>query len=190
MKRIAIFGSGRGSNAKNIIKYFKFHKNISIKLMVTNKSGAGIVTVGKENKIPTLIIEDHKQDLNDKILKTLTENLIDFVVLAGFLLKIPSTLINKFPNCIINIHPALLPKYGGKGMYGINVHKAVLKNNETVSGITIHFVNEDYDKGEIIFQAKCSVLPNDSPKLLSKKIQKLEHQFYPIIIEKLITNEH
>ena len=106
MKRIAIFGSGRGSNAKNIIEYFKFHKNISIKLIVTNKSGAGIITVGKENKITTLIIEDHKQDLNDKILKTLTKNMIDFVVLAGFLLKIPSTLINKFPNCIVNIHPS------------------------------------------------------------------------------------
>lgn len=188
MKNIAIFGSGKGSNAKNIISYFKSHKNISIKLIVTNNKSAGIIDVAKSNKINVLLLTETNSLSSKNILKAMNLNQINLIVLAGFLLKIPTTIINKFKNAIINIHPALLPKFGGKGMYGLNVHKTVLKNKESFSGITIHYVNDEYDEGKVIFQAKCAVLKNDTPILLSKRVQKLEYQFYPIIIEKLIQN--
>ena len=188
MKNIAIFGSGNGSNAENIIKYFKSHKNISIKLIVSEKQNAKIIDIAKKWKLDSLIIKDNFISNIDDIFKKTNYYNINFIVLAGFLLKIPEKFINSFPKSIINIHPSLLPKFGGKGMYGLNVHKAVLDAKEKKSGITIHYVNNKYDEGKIIFQAKCSVLKNDSPKLLAKRVQKLEHQFYPFIIEKIINH--
>ncbi len=188
MKNIAIFGSGNGSNAENIIKYFKTHQNISIKLIVSEKPNAKIIDIAKKWKLDSLIIKDNFISSIDDIFKKTNYYNVDFIVLAGFLLKIPEKFINSFPQSIINIHPSLLPKFGGKGMYGLNVHKAVLDANEKKSGITIHYVNNKYDDGKIIFQAKCSVLKNDSPKLLAKRVQKLEHQFYPLIIEKIINH--
>ena len=188
MKNIAIFGSGNGSNAENIIKYFKSHQNISIKLIVSEKQNAKIIDIAKKWKLDSLIIKDNFTSSIDDIFKKTNYYNVNFIVLAGFLLKIPEEFINSFPKSIINIHPSLLPKFGGKGMYGLNVHKAVLDTNEKKSGITIHYVNNKYDDGKIIFQAKCPVLKNDSPKLLAKRVQKLEHQFYPLIIEKIINH--
>jgi len=188
MKNIAIFGSGNGSNAENIIKYFRSHQNISIKIIVSEKQNAKIIDIAKKWKLDTLIIQDKFINSTEDIFKKINYYKINFIVLAGFLLKIPEKLINSFPKSIINIHPSLLPKFGGKGMYGLNVHKAVLDANEKKSGITIHYVNNKYDDGKILFQAKCPVLKNDSPKLLSKRVQKLEHQFYPLIIEKIINH--
>tara|TARA_B100000945_G_C20282464_1_gene549318 strand:+ start:50 stop:622 length:573 start_codon:yes stop_codon:yes gene_type:complete len=190
MKNIAIFGSGKGSNAENIINYFTLHKSVSIKLIITNNKYAGIINVAKKKKINFLVLNKIKPFIDENILKKLTIHQINFIVLAGFLLKIPEIIITNFPNAIINIHPALLPNFGGKGMYGLNVHRSVLENKEKFSGITIHFINNEYDKGKIIFQAKCAVLKNDTPKLLAKRIQKLEHQFYPIIIEKILQNDN
>jgi len=190
MKKIAIFGSGKGSNAKNLINYFKSHKHIMIELIVTNNPKSGIVDIANEAKINLFFINKSEFILGEATIKKLKFHKISFIVLAGFLLKVPKLIINNFSNKILNIHPALLPKFGGKGMYGIHVHNAVLEASETVSGITIHYVNNEYDKGNIIFQAKCNILQNDSAKLLSKKIQQLEYQFYPMIIEKAINNEY
>ena len=190
MKKIAIFGSGRGSNAKNFINYFKSHKSISIKLIFTNSPNAGIIDVAKKNKVDFKILTRADFQSGKELLNDLKFHKISFIILAGFLLKIPELIIANFKNAIINIHPALLPKFGGKGMYGLNVHKAVLESNDSFSGITIHYVNSEYDKGKIIFQAKCGILKNDTPKLLAKRIQKLEHQFYPIIIEKILQNDN
>ncbi len=188
MKKIAIFGSGRGSNAENIINYFKSHKSIYIKLILTNSPNAGIIDVAKKNNIDVLILKTVNFKSGKNLLKNLKFYEISFIILAGFLLKIPELIIDNFKNAIINIHPALLPKFGGKGMYGLNVHKAVLESNDSFSGITIHYVNSEYDQGKIIFQAKCNVLKNDNPTLLSKRVQKLEYKFYPIITEKIITH--
>ena len=152
MKNIAIFGSGNGSNAENIIKYFKSHKNISIKLIVSEKQNAKIIDIAKKWKLDSLIIKDNFISSIDDIFKKTNYYNVNFIVLAGFLLKIPEKFICSFPKSIINIHPSLLPKFGGKGMYGLNVHKAVLDANEKKSGITIHYVNNKYDDGKIIFR--------------------------------------
>jgi len=188
MKKIAIFGSGKGSNAENLINYFKPHTTISIRLIVTNNKNAGIIDVAKKHKIHLLILNKSSSFSGKEMLKELTFHKISFIILAGFLLKIPEIIITTFPNAIVNIHPALLPKFGGKGMYGLNVHKAVLESNESFSGITIHYINSEYDEGKIIFQAKCNILKNDNPKLLSKRVQQLEYEFYPIITEKIISH--
>tara|TARA_B100001287_G_C22654972_1_gene517207 strand:- start:898 stop:1470 length:573 start_codon:yes stop_codon:yes gene_type:complete len=188
MKNIAIFGSGNGSNAENIIKYFKSHQNISVKIIVSEKHNAKIIDIAKKWKLDTLIIPDKFINSTEDILKKTNYYNINFIVLAGFLIKVPEKFINSFPKSIINIHPSLLPKFGGKGMYGINVHKAVLDANDKETGITIHYVNKKFDEGKIIFQAKCQVLKNDSPTSLAKRVQKLEHQFYPLIIEKIINH--
>jgi len=186
MKKIAIFGSGNGSNAKNIINYFLFNKEILIRLIVTNRDKSGIIEVAKKYKIDILIVS--KSDPEHQTLDYLKKQNISFIVLAGYLKKIPKIIINNFPNKIINIHPSLLPKYGGKGMYGINVHKEVLINEEKETGITIHYVNNEYDEGKIIFQAKCDISKCKNVKLISNKVRKIEHQFYPIIIEKILKN--
>ena len=184
MKKIAIFGSGNGSNAKNIINYFKLNKQIIIKLIVTNRSEAGIIEIAKNSKIDTLIVTKYKTE--SQILSQLKKENISFIVLAGYLKKIPELIINNYQKKIINIHPSLLPNYGGKGMYGLNVHKEVLNNKEIETGITIHYVNEKYDEGKIVFQAKCNISDCKTAKLISRKVQNLEHQFYPIIIEKIL----
>jgi formyltetrahydrofolate-dependent phosphoribosylglycinamide formyltransferase len=182
--RIAIFASGKGSNAKRIVEYFRSSKNIRVDLIVSNKTGAGVLRVAEHNNIRALIIEKERFFRGDAYLPELTG--IDLIVLAGFLWKLPSRLIKAFPDRIINIHPALLPRYGGKGMYGEAVHGAVLAANEKESGISIHYVDDEYDHGRIIFQTSCPILENDDVLSLSKRIQKLEHQHYPVIIEKII----
>lgn len=187
MINAAIFASGEGTNAENIIQYFNNDPRIKIKLVITNRDDAGVVARAEKYKKNVQIIS--KEALNnytDKIIEFLRAEKIDLVILAGFLLKIPDALVKAFPNKIVNIHPALLPKFGGKGMYGINVHKAVIENKETESGISIHFVNEEYDKGEIILQEKCRVDAMDTPEILADKIRDLEHKFFPKAIEKLL----
>ena len=186
MKRIAIFASGAGSNAKQIIKYFTNHACIQVALIVCNKPGAGVLQVAAQNDVPTLLIEKEQFFRGNAYVNELKAANIDFIILAGFLWKIPTALIHACPNKIINIHPALLPKYGGKGMYGQFVHEAVIAAQEKESGITIHVVDELYDHGQTIFQATCPVLPIDTPATLAQKIHALEHQHYPVEIEKFI----
>lgn len=182
---IAIFASGAGSNAQKIIDYFKNHSRIRIVLIVCNKLKAGVLDIAEKESIPSLIIEKSHFE-NTGYVTELHKYSIDFIVLAGFLWKIPTILINAFPDNIINIHPALLPLYGGKGMYGNAVHKAVIAANERESGITIHYVDEIYDNGKIIFQAKCSLDPEESPESLARKIHILEHMNYAKEIEKIL----
>jgi phosphoribosylglycinamide formyltransferase 1 len=183
--KIAIFASGSGSNAQRITEYFKDNESISIELFLTNNPQAGVIERGRKLNIPTLIFDKTTFSKSDKIVNILKQLEVDFVVLAGFLWLIPENLIKTYPNKIINIHPALLPKYGGKGMWGHFVHEAVVANKEKESGITIHFVNEHYDEGKVIFQAKCDVLPTDSPEDVAHKVQLLEHEHFPVVLEDL-----
>ena len=187
MKHIAIFASGEGTNAENLFNYFNNDKRVKIKLVVTNSDTAGVVARAENYKKNVQIISKTAlYEYTSQIIEFLQTEKIDIIILAGFLLKIPEAFIKAFPNKIINIHPALLPKYGGKGMYGMNVHKTVIENKESESGITIHYVNEEYDKGEIILQAKCDVNKSDTPETLYEKIRKLEFEFFPKAIEKII----
>jgi len=188
MKRIAIFASGAGSNAKQIIEYFTNHPVVQVALVVCNKPGAGVIAIAAQYNIPTLLIEKEKFFRENAYVDELKEAKIDFIILAGFLWKIPPALIQAFPNKIINIHPALLPKYGGKGMYGQFVHEAVLAAREAESGISIHLVDELYDHGRIIFHASCPVLPTDTPATLAQRIHALEHKHYPEVIEQFVLN--
>ena len=185
-KRIAIFASGAGSNAQKIIEYLQLNKKIQVALIVCNKPEAGVLQIAKKNNIPTLLLEKEQFFRGDAYVGYLKNYQIDFIVLAGFLWKIPEALITAYPNNIINIHPALLPKYGGKGMYGNFVHEAVIANKETESGITIHFVNEHFDEGKHIFQAKCAVVAKDTSESLAAKIHQLEHEHFPRIIEETV----
>ncbi len=185
-KRIAIFASGAGSNAEKIIDYLQGSAFIKVGLIVCNKPEAGVLTIAAKHNIPTLLIDKDLFFKQDAYVNTLKNYSIDFIVLAGFLWKIPMTLIKAYPNKIINIHPALLPKHGGKGMYGHFVHQAVLANGDTESGITIHYVTEHFDEGKTIFQAKCQVSATDTPDTLAAKIHQLEHQYYPKIVEKTV----
>jgi len=185
-KNLAIFASGNGSNAENICYFFKKSSDINVVLICSNNKNAYVVKIAKKLDIPLFLFTKKELENFFKLKNILKKNRIDFIILAGFLLKIPKKLLKNYPNKVINIHPALLPKYGGKGMYGNNVHKAVLEKKETESGITIHFVNSKYDDGEIIFQTKCRVEKNDSIESLGRKIQKLERAFFPKIIEGVI----
>ncbi len=183
---IAIFASGAGSNARKIIEYFE-NKGLRIKvsLIVCNVPGAGVLEIAKEKGIPSLII--NKADFTATgYVESLQNADINFIVLAGFLWKVPEVLVKAYPKAIINIHPALLPKYGGKGMYGARVHEAVIAAKEKESGITIHWVNEHYDEGAIIFQAKCSIDASDTAESLANKIHALEHAHFAPTIEKLL----
>lgn len=183
-KHIAIFASGAGSNAQKIIDHFNSgDRNAKIVLIVCNKPGAGVLKIAEKENIPALIIE-RKKFYEDAFLDELNSYKIDLIVLAGFLWKVPDLLVRSYPNKIINIHPALLPKYGGKGMYGSKVHEAVIHSKEKESGITIHWVDEIYDHGKIIFQVKCNVDEKDTPETLAEKIHELEHEHYPKVIEK------
>ncbi len=184
--RIAIFASGAGSNAAKIIDHLKNHSSIKVSLVVCNKPGAGVLAIADANSIPYILIEKEPFFRGDAYLPVLREHKIDFIVLAGFLWKIPAALIAAYPNKMVNIHPALLPKYGGKGMYGMKVHESVLAAGEKESGITIHFVNEHFDEGEPVFQASCIVEDTDTPETLAQKIHALEHTHFPVVIEKLI----
>lgn len=185
MKKIAIFASGNGTNAKKIIDHFKNSDVIKVSLIVCNNPNAGVLRIANEKDIPILLVEKNKFR-NRGYTKELNKHGIDFIVLAGFLWKLPALLIKAFQGKIINIHPALLPAYGGKGMYGNAVHEAVITAGERQSGITIHYVDEIYDNGEIIFQATCPVEENDTAESLAKKIHALEYLYYPAEIEKLL----
>ncbi len=187
MKNIAIFASGSGSNAEKIAQYFNGTKDVSIKMVLCNNPDAGVIERAKNLEIPCYLF-DKEAFMSGEVLNILIVNDIDLVVLAGFLWLIPKSFIEAFPKKIINLHPALLPKYGGKGMYGHHVHEAVIENGETESGITIHFVNEAYDEGAIIFQAKYKIELNDSAMDISAKGQILEHKHFPVIIEKICAN--
>lgn len=186
MTRIAIFASGSGSNAENIVNYFAQNSEIEISLILTNNPNAFVLERAKKLGIKSLIFTKDEFYKTDKILQFLNENSINLIVLAGFLLKIPKNLIGSFPDKIINIHPALLPKFGGKGMYGDHVHKAIIEANETESGITIHYVNENYDEGKIIFQAKCEVLSTDTHEDVAAKIHELEYEHFPEVIKSIL----
>lgn len=183
---IAIFASGSGTNAQRIAEYFSGNDKIKISLVLSNRQEAYVLERARMLKIPSFIFSAKEFRETNIVLKKLEEFKIDFIVLAGFLLMVPTALIKKFPGKIINIHPALLPKYGGKGMYGEHVHEAVIASGETESGISIHYVNENYDEGKIIFQTRCSVLKTDTPESLAERIHHLEHKFYPEIIEKVL----
>ncbi|MFV0604430.1 MAG: phosphoribosylglycinamide formyltransferase [Niabella sp.] len=184
--QIAIFASGAGSNAQKIIDHFQFSDTIQIALIVCNKPDAGVLQIAEKEGIDTLIIKRQQFFNGDAYLPQLSAKNIRLIVLAGFLWKIPTALINAFPQKIVNIHPALLPKFGGKGMYGHFVHEAVIAAKEPESGITIHFVDEQYDHGATIFQATCAVTATDTPETLANKIHALEHKYFPSVIEKLI----
>lgn len=188
MSNIAIFASGSGSNAESIIKFFSSNAHISVKLVLCNKAGAGVVERAERLGVPVEVLHSTEFKSSDKILNILKNSDIDYIVLAGFLLLVPSAIIKSYEGRVINIHPALLPAYGGKGMYGDRVHEAVIANKEKQSGITIHHVTENYDEGANIFQAKVDVLSTDTAQSLASKIHELEHRFFPEVIEQFILN--
>ncbi len=190
MKNIALFASGNGSNVQRIAEYFANSKTIKISLIISNKSDAYVLERAKNLGIDSLLIDRNMFYETDFVIKTLQNLHIDLIVLAGFLWLIPENLIDAFPEKIINIHPALLPKYGGKGMYGMHVHKAVVTNKELCSGITIHYVNSEYDEGAIILQEKCELSANDTPETVAGKVHALEYMYYPVVIEELLRNQH
>lgn len=182
---LAIFASGSGTNAENIAKYFEGHEIIQVKEIFSNKKDAGVFARAEKLGIPSSTFSK-EQFQDSSFIKQLED--IDYIILAGFLWLVPAYLIKAFPNKIINIHPALLPKFGGKGMYGDRVHAAVIEEREKESGITIHLVNEEYDKGETLFHAKCNVSESDTPDSLAQKIHALEYEHFPKVIEDFILN--
>ncbi|MDA3910773.1 MAG: phosphoribosylglycinamide formyltransferase [Bacteroidales bacterium] len=186
MTNLAIFASGSGTNAENIARYFADSKEIGVKCIVANNQKAGVLERAKRLKIPSYYFSNTEIKKSDALLECLKNHQIDYIILAGFLALIPSKMVTEFPNRILNIHPALLPSYGGKGMYGDNVHKAVLANRETQSGISIHYVNEKYDEGKLILQAYCPIFDEDSVESLANRIHKLEYRHYPQAIEQVI----
>jgi phosphoribosylglycinamide formyltransferase-1 len=186
MRNIAIFASGNGTNAENIINYFSNRNTVKVSLVLSNKRQAPVLKRAEAHNIRTVFFEHKEFYVTGKVLRYLLLYKIDFIVLAGFLWLVPENIIEQYPGRIINIHPALLPSYGGKGMYGETVHKAVLANQDTESGITVHYVNKLYDKGDIIFQTRIEVNPSDTPELLAEKVHALEYKHYPKIIEDLV----
>lgn len=187
--RLAILASGSGSNAENIIRYFSVDKNVQIGLILSNKTEALVHQRALRLGVPSITLSKEILTDGSALSQILKNERIDFIVLAGYLLKIPVDLIAAFPNRIVNIHPALLPKFGGKGMYGEKVHQAVVDAKEHESGITIHLVNENYDEGSIVFQARCPVLPSDSAEDVAAKIHDLEYKHYPEVIGQLLKKE-
>ena len=190
LKRIGIFVSGTGTNMQRIIEHFNKNDKVVVDLVCCNKADALAVQIAKKHKIETIIINKEELNNSGSVLAMLKLRQIDLIVLAGFIWLIPEFIIQEFPKKIINIHPALLPDYGGKGMYGMHIHEAVIQNKESQSGITIHYLNEKYDEGEIILQAKLPVEKDDTPDRLAQKIQQLEYAFYPKTIEKVLYEEH
>lgn len=188
MLRIIIFASGSGTNAENIIEHFKNGQIAKVSYVVTNNPNAGVLERAKRLEIPVRVFS--KKEMESDSFLNFLRNHGDFIVLAGFLLKIPNKMIGLFPNTIVNIHPALLPKYGGKGMYGMHVHKAVVENGETETGITIHYVNENYDEGAIIFQKSVAIENSDTAEDVAAKIHVLEQENFPRVIEKLLKDIH
>jgi phosphoribosylglycinamide formyltransferase-1 len=186
VKNIAILASGNGSNAENICNFFAKISDVNVVLIGTNNQNAFVINRAKKLKVPHFVFTKDTLNTFTDVHKILSENDVDFVVLAGFLLKVPKKMVQMYLGKIINIHPALLPRFGGKGMYGKYVHKAVIKDKEKESGITIHFVNNKYDAGEIVFQTKCSVEENDCATTLAEKVHALEMKYYPKIIADII----
>ncbi len=186
MKRVAIFASGSGSNAENIVRYFRKDENVTVPLILSNKKDAYIHERAKRWGVPSFSFTKKEFDEADLILEMLAQYEIDFIVLAGFLLKVSEPILKAYPGSVVNIHPALLPKFGGKGMYGDKVHKAVVAAGEKVSGITIHYVNENYDEGDVIFQAECALSPADSPEEVAQKVHQLEYRWFPQVIAEVL----
>lgn len=186
MKRLAIFASGSGSNAENIFHFFKKNEDIKVSLILTNNPKAGVIERAQRLNIDCIVFDNQEFSSSSHITELLVKKEVDLVVLAGFLRLIPSSLIEAFPNRIINIHPALLPKYGGKGMYGDFVHQAVSKAEEIETGITIHYVNEYYDEGAVIFQKTVQIEKGEDPHLIAEKVHALEYEFFPKVIESLL----
>lgn len=185
MKKIIVFASGSGTNAENIIKYFAKTKIAKVVSVFTNNASAKVIERAKNHQIPTEIFS--KSELLERnVLQKIQEIDPDLIVLAGFLLKYPDHIIEQYPNKIINIHPALLPKYGGKGMYGMHIHRAIVENKEKETGISIHFVNENYDEGAIIFQKNVALTEDDTPETVAEKIHELEQKYFPEIISRLL----
>jgi len=187
MKKILIFASGSGTNAENIIQYFEKKNTGTVVAVFTNNSNAKVIDRAKKFQVPTVIFS--KDELNiGKTLQLISNFHPDLIVLAGFLLKFPENIIKAYPNRIVNIHPALLPKFGGKGMYGMHIHNAVIENKEIETGISIHYVNENYDEGNIIFQQNVPISEGDTPESVAAKIHTLEQHYFPEVIEKLLTS--
>jgi len=187
MKNIAIFASGNGTNAERIIKYFKDKNIAQVSIVLTNNSNAGVIKKVRDLGVAIHIFNRSGFYNNNEVLDILARNNVELIVLAGFLWLIPEQLINKYPNKIINIHPALLPKHGGKGMYGMRVHETVIANGDSKSGITIHWVNKNYDEGQVIFQAEFAIVDNETPQSLAEKIHTLEYKHFPKEIENIIS---
>jgi phosphoribosylglycinamide formyltransferase 1 len=187
--RLALFASGSGSNAENIIVYFSTDSRVEIALVVSNHSTAYVHERAHRLGVPSITLPKEKLGNAASLIQVMKDYRIDFIVLSGYMLKIPEGFVSAFPERIVNIHPALLPKFGGKGMYGNHVHEAVVAAKETESGITIHRVNENYDEGSILFQAKCPVLPNDSPEDVANKVHALEYRYYPEVIGQILVKE-
>ena len=186
MKRIAVFASGSGTNAENLIQYFRQNDGADVSLILTDNPQARVLERAAKYSAPAFAFtrEDFR---NGRVLDKLRKNKIDFIVLAGFLSLVPASLVEPYRERIVNIHPALLPAYGGKGMYGMNVHRAVIESGEEESGITIHYVNENYDDGDIIFQARTEVYPDDTPEELAERIHALEYKYYPQVVDDLVS---
>ena len=189
MHKIAIFASGTGSNAAKIIEYFKNHREIKVSAVVSNNQKAPVLQIAAANNIPSIVIDRTGFYRTSDLLKALEKLEITFIVLAGFLWLIPEYLLGSYESRIVNIHPSLLPKFGGKGMYGTYVHQAVKAAGETVSGITIHYVNANYDEGKVIFQAQTLIDQQDTPEDIARKVRLLEHQYFAPVIEQLLTEE-
>ena len=188
MINLAVFASGNGSNAENIITHFSGSSTATVKLVISNKADAYVLERAGAKGVPSIVMtrEELTNETPSVLIDTLQQHSIDYIILAGYLLKIPAALIECYNGKIINIHPALLPKFGGKGMYGMHVHKAVIDAKEQESGITIHLVDAVYDNGKILFQATCPILATDTPEQLATKVQQLEQQYFPAIIDKYI----
>lgn len=183
---IAIFASGSGTNAENIISYFSGDPSVQVKLVLTNREDAYVLKRAQKLEVPGIIFSASELREGSKVDEILADNKIDYIILAGFLLKVPDRIVSKFRGRIINVHPALLPKFGGKGMYGHRVHQAVVDSLEKESGITIHLVDEVYDNGETLFQAKCKLDPDESAETLAAKIHQLEKEHFPKVIDEYI----
>lgn len=185
MKNIAILASGEGTNAERIIRYFEEKEEINVSVVIASRATAGVIKRAERLHVPCRVVTS-AGFASGEALRVLREYKADFVVLAGFLLRIPDDILHAYPQRMVNIHPSLLPKFGGKGMYGMHVHKAVLEAGEKESGITIQYINERYDEGDYVFQAKCPVLPDDTPETLAERVHQLEYRYYPEVIENLL----
>lgn len=188
-KRIVIFASGSGTNTQNLIQYFQQNSFAEVVLVLSNKKDAKVLERAKNLNIKSLSFDKTALFSSEGVLKLLKDTQTDYIILAGFLLKFPELILKEYPNKVINLHPALLPKYGGKGMYGHHVHEAVVENKEAETGITIHYVNENYDEGAIIFQKSVALSEEDTPNTVAEKIHILEYEHFPKVIEKVIRSE-